>query len=53
LGFGRETNNVTKCYAGKGGIDIDGRIILKWIKIGVRVLTGFIWLRIESSGGIL
>jgi hypothetical protein len=29
---------------------IGGREILKWILKGVRVWTGFIWLRIGTSG---
>jgi hypothetical protein len=35
--------------------DLDGRIILKWIlqEEGVRVWTGFTWLIISSSGGLL
>jgi hypothetical protein len=38
-----------------GDPDIDGRIILKLIleKYGVRVWTGFKWLRIRISGEIL
>jgi hypothetical protein len=35
-------------------LNIDGRIILKWIfKNTVRMWTGFIWLRTESSGNEL
>jgi hypothetical protein len=36
-------------------LGVDGRIILEWIleKKGEKVLSGFIWLRIEVSGGIL
>jgi hypothetical protein len=36
-------------------IIVDGRVILKWIlrKYGARVWIGFIWLRIETSGGLL
>jgi hypothetical protein len=34
---------------------IDGKIILEWIlgKWGRKLWTGFIWLRLESSGGLL
>jgi len=34
---------------------IDGRVILEWIlgKEGGKLWTGFIWLRIEASGGLL
>jgi hypothetical protein len=34
---------------------ISGRVILKWFlkKYGVRMWTGFIWLRIRSSGRLL
>jgi hypothetical protein len=36
-------------------IGVDGRIILKWIlrNSGGRACTGFIWLRIETGGGLL
>jgi hypothetical protein len=36
-------------------LDVDGRIILKWIlkKYDVRIRTGFIWLRIATSRGFL
>jgi hypothetical protein len=36
-------------------LDIDGKIISEWIlgKYGGMVWTGFIWLRIGTSGGIL
>jgi hypothetical protein len=36
-------------------IDVDGRVILKWIlkKYGGRVYTRFIWLGIGTSGGLL
>jgi hypothetical protein len=36
-------------------ITVDGRIILKWIlgKQGGRLWTGFIWFRIETSGGLV
>jgi hypothetical protein len=35
-------------------LGIDGKIILKWIlkKWGLRLWTGFIWLRIGTSGGV-
>jgi len=35
-------------------LGVDGRIISKWIlgKRGGRVYTGFIWLRIWTSGGL-
>jgi hypothetical protein len=34
---------------------VDGRIILEWIlkKWGEKVWTGFIWLRMGSSGELL
>jgi hypothetical protein len=36
-------------------LGIDGKIILEWIlgKQGGEVWTGFIWLRIGTSGGLL
>jgi hypothetical protein len=36
-------------------IRVDGKITLKWIlrKWDGTVCTGFIWLRIETNGGIL
>jgi hypothetical protein len=36
-------------------LDIDGKIIFEWIlgKYGAKMWTGFIWLRIGTSGGIL
>jgi hypothetical protein len=36
-------------------IGVDGRIILEWIlrKYGEKVLPGFMWLRIGTSGGLL
>jgi hypothetical protein len=36
-------------------LDVDGKIILEWIlgKQNVIVWTGFIWIRIGTSGGIL
>jgi hypothetical protein len=36
-------------------LSIDGRIILKCIvnKYGVKMWTGFIWIMIKSSGGLL
>jgi hypothetical protein len=36
-------------------VDVDGRIILEWIlgKQGKKVWTGFIWLRIGTSGALL
>jgi hypothetical protein len=38
-----------------GDLDVDGRIILKWIlkKYGVRVWTNLKKLRIRNSGGLL
>jgi hypothetical protein len=35
-------------------LDVDGKITLEWIlrKNGGRVCTGFIWLRIGTSGGV-
>jgi hypothetical protein len=36
-------------------LGVDGKKILEWIlgKQGVRVLTGFNWLKTEISGGLL
>jgi hypothetical protein len=36
-------------------LDIDGNIILEWIlgKHSGKLWTGFIWLRIGTSGGLL
>jgi hypothetical protein len=36
-------------------LGVDGKIILEWIlgKLGRRVWTGFIWLGIGTSGGLL
>jgi hypothetical protein len=36
-------------------IEVDEKIILKWIleKYGLRVWTGFVWLRIRAGGGLL
>jgi hypothetical protein len=36
-------------------LGVDGRIILEWIlgKYGGKVWTGFIWLRIATSDGLL
>jgi hypothetical protein len=38
-----------------GRLDVGGRIILEWISgtYGGRVWTGFIWLRMVTSGGPL
>jgi hypothetical protein len=38
-----------------GDLDVDRRIILEWIleKFIGKVWTGFIWLRIRTSGGLL
>jgi hypothetical protein len=33
--------------------DMGGRIILKWLLNSVRVVTGFIWLRLGTSVGLL
>jgi hypothetical protein len=35
-------------------IGIDGKVILEWIlgKYGRKMWTGFIWLRIGTSGGL-
>jgi len=37
------------------GLDVDGRIILEWVlgDKGGKVWTGWIWLRIGTSGGPL
>jgi hypothetical protein len=39
----------------RGVLVVDRGVILKWIlkKLGVRVWTGFIWLRIGASDGLL
>jgi hypothetical protein len=36
-------------------LDVDGRILEEWIlyKWDGRVWSGFVWLRIETSGGFL
>jgi hypothetical protein len=36
-------------------LGVDGRIMLEWIlgKLGEEVSTGFIWLRVGTSGGLL
>jgi hypothetical protein len=34
-------------------IDIDERLILKWIFKSVRVQNGFVWDRIDSNDGFL
>jgi hypothetical protein len=36
-------------------LDVDGRIILRWIlkKHGGRVWNGFVWLRIGTGSGLL
>jgi hypothetical protein len=36
-------------------LDIDGKIILEWVlwKQSSKVWTGYIWLRTETSGGLL
>jgi hypothetical protein len=36
-------------------LDVDGRIILEWIsgKLCGKVWTGFIWLRMDTSGRLL
>jgi len=36
-------------------LDVDGKIILEWIigKYGGKVWTGFIWLSMWTSGGLL
>jgi hypothetical protein len=36
-------------------LGVDGRIILKWIlrKLGWKLWTGFIWLRIGNSGKVV
>jgi hypothetical protein len=38
-----------------GDIDVDGKIILKWMlqKQGLRTSTGFHLLKIKTSGGVL
>jgi hypothetical protein len=38
---------------GRGDQDVDGRIILKWIKTWDGAWTGLSWLRIETGGGLL
>jgi hypothetical protein len=34
---------------------VDGKIILKWVlrKYGMRLWSGFMWLRTRSNGGLL
>jgi hypothetical protein len=36
-------------------LGVDGKILLEWIleKYGEKVWTGFMWLRIGTSGGLL
>jgi hypothetical protein len=54
IGFWYKTR---KGRGGKEDLDIDGRIILKWIlkleEWNEVVWIGVIWLRIGSSGGLL
>jgi hypothetical protein len=45
-GFWWESQKERDCY---GDLDVDGRIILKWML----VRTGFIWLRVGTSGDLL
>jgi hypothetical protein len=42
-------------YNNSGDLGVDGRIILDWIlgKYGGSVWSGFKWLRIETSSGLL
>jgi hypothetical protein len=57
----KEIRNVYKVWSGdlKGrdsleDLCVEGRILLEWIlgKSGGRMLIGFIWLRIGTSGGL-
>jgi hypothetical protein len=43
------------CRSLKGSLDLDGRIILKWLirKCGVKVSASFSGLRIVTSGDLL
>jgi hypothetical protein len=52
-----ETRSASRSLKGRyhsEDLDIDGRIILKCVlgKQGGKVWTGFIWLRIGTSGGV-
>jgi len=58
----RETRYAFSIFLGKPerknhleDLGVDVKIILEWIlgKLGGRVWTGFIWLRIGISGGLL
>jgi hypothetical protein len=62
LGRIGEMKNAYKILVGKTegkshskNLGVDGRIILAWIlrKLGGKVVTGFIWLRTDSSGWFL
>jgi hypothetical protein len=46
-----EVRNLFVIWVGKP----EGKIILDWVlgKLGGRVWTGFIWLRVGTSGGLL
>jgi hypothetical protein len=39
----------------RGNLDVDGRILLKWIlrKCDGKVLIGFVWLRTRTVGRLL
>jgi hypothetical protein len=57
----RERNRTYKVFVGKpegrrslGILDMDGKIILKWIfEKWDGAWTGSMWLRIETDGGLL